>query len=170
MRRTPGSEDFDLRQLLIQSLTHLRKVYSDPPGQWPSAPCLHTPSNRALTTSRESPAHRQTGPLLESSQGQTTPGLLPGKSHGRRSLVDYSPQGRKESDTTKGLHYHHSRFTSQSCPLTPQTEAAPHFIQLQGSHGRSARVGRSTEGGRLSGSNRGPSPGPPLSRGMTLGK
>ena len=31
---------------------------------------------------------------------QPTPVFLPGESHGRRSLVGYSPQGRKESDTT----------------------------------------------------------------------
>ena len=30
-----------------------------------------------------------------------TPVLLPGKSHGRRSLVGYSPWGHKESDTTE---------------------------------------------------------------------
>ena len=30
---------------------------------------------------------------------QPTPVFLPGKSHGRRSLVDYSPWGCKESDT-----------------------------------------------------------------------
>ena len=30
--------------------------------------------------------------------------LLPGKSHGQRSLVGYSPWGRKESDTTEQLH------------------------------------------------------------------
>ena len=30
--------------------------------------------------------------------------LLPGKSHGQRSLVGYSPWGRKESDTTERLH------------------------------------------------------------------
>ena len=30
-----------------------------------------------------------------------TPGLLPGKSHGQRSLVGCSPWGRKESDTTE---------------------------------------------------------------------
>ena len=29
------------------------------------------------------------------------PVLLPGKSHGRRSLVDCSPRGRKELDTTE---------------------------------------------------------------------
>ena len=31
---------------------------------------------------------------------QTTPVLLPGKSHGQRSLVGYSSWGLKESDTT----------------------------------------------------------------------
>ena len=34
------------------------------------------------------------------------PPLLPGKSHGRRSLVGYSPRGREESDTTERLHFH----------------------------------------------------------------
>ena len=32
---------------------------------------------------------------------QPTPVLLPGKSHGWRSLVAYSPWGHKESDTTE---------------------------------------------------------------------
>ena len=32
---------------------------------------------------------------------QPTPVLLPGKSHGDRSLVGYSPWGRKESDMTE---------------------------------------------------------------------
>ena len=31
----------------------------------------------------------------------TTPVLLPGKFHGRRNLVGYSPWGRKELDTTE---------------------------------------------------------------------
>ena len=34
--------------------------------------------------------------------------LLPGKSHGRRSLVSCSPWGREESDTTERLHFHFS--------------------------------------------------------------
>ena len=34
---------------------------------------------------------------------QPTPVLLPGESHGKRSLVGYSPWGRKELDTTKQL-------------------------------------------------------------------
>ena len=36
---------------------------------------------------------------------QPTPVLLPGKSHGWRSLVGYSPWGRKESDMTERLHF-----------------------------------------------------------------
>ena len=34
--------------------------------------------------------------------------LLPGKSHGRRSLVGCSPWGHWESDTTEQLHFHFS--------------------------------------------------------------
>ena len=36
---------------------------------------------------------------------QPTPVFLPGESHGRRSLVGYSPQGPKESDRTERLHF-----------------------------------------------------------------
>ena len=41
-------------------------------------------------------------------EGNGNPVFLPGESHGLRSLVDYSPQGRKESDTTERLHFHFS--------------------------------------------------------------
>ena len=37
-----------------------------------------------------------------------TPVLLPGKSHGRRSLVGCSPWGCEESDKTERLHFHFS--------------------------------------------------------------
>ena len=36
-----------------------------------------------------------------------TPVLLPGESHGQRSLAGYSPWGRKESDTTEQLNTEH---------------------------------------------------------------
>ena len=42
---------------------------------------------------------------------QSTAVLLPGKSHGQRSLVVYSPWGRKESDMTE-------RATSLSLSFT----------------------------------------------------
>ena len=41
-------------------------------------------------------------------QWHPTPVLLPGKSHGWRSLVDCSPWGWIESDTTEQLHFHFS--------------------------------------------------------------
>ena len=41
-------------------------------------------------------------------QWQPTPVLLPGKSHGQRSLVGCSPWGHEESDTTERLHFHFS--------------------------------------------------------------
>ena len=41
-------------------------------------------------------------------QWHPTPVLLPGKSHGRRSLVGYSPWGCQELDTTEPLHFHFS--------------------------------------------------------------
>ena len=41
-------------------------------------------------------------------QWHPTPVLLPGKSHGRRSLIGCRPWGREESDTTERLHFHFS--------------------------------------------------------------
>ena len=40
------------------------------------------------------------------SQWHPTPVLLPGKSHGWRSLVGCNPWDREESDTTERLHFH----------------------------------------------------------------
>ena len=41
-------------------------------------------------------------------QWHPTPVLLPGKSHGQRSLVGCSPWGCTESDMTERLHFHFS--------------------------------------------------------------
>ena len=49
-------------------------------------------------------------------QWQPTPVLLPGKSHGRRSLVGYSPWSREESDTTEQLHFSLSLYTGWGFP------------------------------------------------------
>ena len=48
--------------------------------------------------------YRGLGCVLER-KWQPTPVLLPGKSHGRRSLVGYSPWGCKESGMTEQLHF-----------------------------------------------------------------
>ena len=52
------------------------------------------------------PAMRETqaGKIPWRRKWQPTPVFLPEKSHGQRSLVDYSPWGRKESDMTEQLH------------------------------------------------------------------
>ena len=44
--------------------------------------------------------------LLWRREWHPTPVLLPGKSHGWRSLVGCSPWGREESDMTERLHFH----------------------------------------------------------------
>ena len=43
--------------------------------------------------------------VIRRRQWQPIPVLLPGKSHGQRSLVACSPWGREESDTTEQLHF-----------------------------------------------------------------
>ena len=45
-------------------------------------------------------------PPSQRRQWHPTPVLLPGKSHGRRSLVGCSPWGLEESDMTERLHFH----------------------------------------------------------------
>ena len=45
---------------------------------------------------------------LRRRQWHPTPVLLPGKSHGRRSLIGCSPWGRWGSDITERLHFHFS--------------------------------------------------------------
>ena len=54
---------------------------------------------------------------------QSTPVLLPGKSHGQRNLVGYSPWGRKESDMTERLHFHFQKDGPQN-PCIRNTEDA----------------------------------------------
>ena len=46
--------------------------------------------------------------MIRRRQWHPTPVLLPGKSHGRRSLVGCSPWGCQESDLTERLHFHFS--------------------------------------------------------------
>ena len=48
------------------------------------------------------------GEAFSSKIKQPTPVLLPGKSHGWRNLVGYSPLGCEESDMTERLHFHFS--------------------------------------------------------------
>ena len=66
---------------------------------------------------------------------QPTPVSLPGESHGQRSLVGYSPQGPKESDTTE-VTWQQQRRKWQPTP-----------VLLPGkSHGQRSLVGYSPQG------------------------
>ena len=62
----------------------------------------------------------------------TDSSILPGKSHRWRSLVGYSPWGRKESDMTERLH-----FTSSDGKQQEEED----WTFLFGSGGRSTRLG-----------------------------
>ena len=44
---------------------------------------------------------------------QPTPVFLPGESHGQRTLIGYSPWGRKESDMTERLKKKNNKQTFQ---------------------------------------------------------
>ena len=61
-----------------------------------------------------------------------SPGLLPGKSHGQRSLVGYSLWGRKESDTTERLHFHfHFQVVNTVFQSRDRLFVAPWIVALQ---------------------------------------
>ena len=62
-----------------------------------------------------------------------TPVLLPGKSHGSRSLVGCNPWGRKESDTTERLHFHFSLFMHWRRKWQPTPVLLPGESQGRGS-------------------------------------
>ena len=69
-------------------------------------------------------------------QWHPTPVLLPGKSHGWRSLAGRSPWGREESDTTERLHFHFSL----SCIGEGNGNPLPVFLPAE-SQGRGSLVG-----------------------------
>ena len=63
---------------------------------------------------------------------QPTPVLLPGESHGQRSLVGYSPQGRKESDMTERLHF--TSLHARKCFLASHIYVVSDEIYIQKLH------------------------------------
>ena len=65
--------------------------------------CQETETHFLLPWKLDSPVR-----ITRRRQWHPTPVLLPGKSHGWRSLVGCSPWGRKESDMTERLHFHFS--------------------------------------------------------------
>ena len=80
---------------------------------------------------------------------QPTPVLLPGKSHGLRSLVSYSPWGGKESDTTERL-FPFLSFPFLCFPvILNMVPKCPNeafflsdFLTVRGGHEKSSNLGR----------------------------
>ena len=62
-------------------------------------PCWRRGREPASSAADAAPPLGREGPLEEGLA--PPPVLLPGESHGQRSLVGYSPWGRKESDRTE---------------------------------------------------------------------
>ena len=82
----------------------------------------------------ENPLEKEKATLWRTKR-QPTPVLLPGKSHGQRSLVGYSPWGCKELDTTEWLHFPEKAMAPHSSTLAwkiPWTEE-PCGLQSMGS-------------------------------------
>ena len=76
-------------------------------GDWTTAKSL----SASLLHSGQSPNFLDTlTRTLQIRQWHPTPVLLPGKSHGWRSLEGCSPWGRWGSDTTERLHFHFFTF------------------------------------------------------------
>ena len=83
--------------IFIQTWTYCCPGWSRRP---PGSPSVTTLVKQSLLKAAMAPNWRR--------QWQPTPVLLPGKSHGRRSLVGCRPWGHEESDTTERLHFHFS--------------------------------------------------------------
>ena len=74
------------------------------------------PSQGIFPTQGSNPGPPHCRQILDqlSHKWQPTSVFLPGKSHGQRSVVGYSPCGHKELDTTERLHFTSLHFMSQT--------------------------------------------------------
>ena len=100
----------------------------------------------------------KTGNDTRRRQWHPTPVLVPGKSHGRRSLEGCSPWGREESDTTEWLHFHalekematHSSVLAWRIPGTGEPGGLPSMGSHRVGHDWSdlAAAGNDTSGGK----------------------
>ena len=97
-----------------------RPLAFDVSGDWegklnlyPNPPVMRhcSPPPSCLSSGRETATTKglgKTHTFIRRRQWHPTLVLLPGKSHGRGSLVGCSPWGHEESDTTERLHFHFS--------------------------------------------------------------
>ena len=79
-----------------------------PSGDWLNASSVFWKTPRVKYYTNTEKRLRHICVYRQRRQWHPTPVLLPGKSHGRRSLVGCSPWGCKESYMTEQLHFHFS--------------------------------------------------------------
>ena len=82
---------------------HIHQLLKDILEEWLSSSNLQVAKFNFLI-----PHLSSTPPYIRRRQWHPTPVLLPGKSHGWRSFVGWSPWGRWELDMTQSLHFHFS--------------------------------------------------------------
>ena len=105
-QRTPALNKLEMAEIPVKGDTKRNRQY----GMLNLEQIYHVKSAHSFLTSHKRVSR---GYYLGQShagrrQWHPTPVLLPGKSHGWRSLVGCSPWGRWESDTTERLHFHFS--------------------------------------------------------------
>ena len=100
-----------LSLLLLPSIFPSIKVFSE------SALHIRWPKYWSFSFSN-SPSNEYSGKIPWRRKWQPPPVFLPGKSHGQRSLVGYSPCGWKELDTTEQLNN----------PYWSNINLSPHFF------------------------------------------
>ena len=66
-----------------------------------------------LPTMQEAWVQSLGGKIIWRRKWQSIPVLVPGKSHGCKRVVGYSPWGLKESDTTEQLHFHFNHISNE---------------------------------------------------------
>ena len=93
-----------MQQILFLLLWRMPGVWGE--TRWAGTQTPDPCSTRLIETKKQFLIVPEDSMCLRRRQWQPTPALLPGKPHGWRSLIGYSPCGRKESDTTERLHFH----------------------------------------------------------------
>ena len=99
--------EVDISEVLCEVCVHCLLSAESVPTEG-STPAFSYLSSMSLSPAVWTPRFQPTQIFFRRRQWHPTPVLLPGKSHGQRSLVGCSPWGHEESDMTEQLQFHFS--------------------------------------------------------------